>query len=129
MQYYVSEYRTARLLGMGLDTLKRIEKEAVPRLYASDPHKLMRCLEDTSILTDAMVITEASLARKASSNFLNFRRIDYPLVDPEEWNKYLTVTLVNGQTQIGRLPQAFWGNMKTQYEKHNPDYEGVYKGQ
>jgi succinate dehydrogenase/fumarate reductase flavoprotein subunit len=103
MQNYCSEYKTEALLNMGLDYLKDIEETQVPRLYALDPHKLMRSLEDLSILTVAQIVIHASLARKASSKFLNFYRIDYPEVDPAEWKKFVTVRLEDGKVKTGVL--------------------------
>jgi len=127
MQYYVSEFKTESLLTMGLNALRKIEEESVPLLFAPDPHKLMRSLEDVSLLTYAEIIIQAMLARKASSVPLNFHRIDYPTLDPPEWNKFLTIKLENGKVKIGELPLTFWGNLKNQYEAHNRDYTGVYK--
>jgi succinate dehydrogenase/fumarate reductase flavoprotein subunit len=127
MQYYVSEYIDENLLTMGLDTLKKIEKESLPLLYALDPHKLMRGLEDTSLLTNAQIIIQAMLARKASSRPLAFQRIDYPALDPPEWNHFITIKQVNGKVKTGKLAPTFWGNMKKQYEAHNKDYTGVYR--
>lgn len=127
MQYWVSEYRSENLFKIGKQALEKIEKEAVPTLYASDPHKLMRCMEDTSLLADAKIIIEASLARKASSSALGFQRLDYPALDPPEWNKFLTIKLVKGKVKNGELPLKFWGNMKENYEKYNKNYTGVYK--
>ncbi len=127
MQYYVSEYKTESLFNMGLTALKKIEEEAVPMLFALDPHKLMRSLEDTSLLTYAQIIIHASLARKASSMPLGLQRIDYPTMDPPEWNKFITVKLENGKVKTGELPMRFFGNMKEQYEARNKDYTGVYK--
>ena len=74
MQYFCSEYKTELLLNMGLDALKEIEDVHVPRLYALDPHKLMRSIEDLSLLTHGQIILNASLARRASSQLLNFFR-------------------------------------------------------
>jgi succinate dehydrogenase/fumarate reductase flavoprotein subunit len=128
MQYYVSEYKTESLFKIAKEALQRIETESVPSLYALDPHKLMRSLEDLSMLEYAKIIIDASLARKASSMPLNFQRIDYPTQDPPEWNKFLTIKLENDKVKFGELPQAFWGDMKRQYEAHNKDYKGVYKG-
>ena len=99
----------------------------MPSLFALDPHKLMRSLEDISLLDYAKIIIKASLARKASSMPLNFQRIDYPTLDPPEWNKYLTIKQENDKVKIGELPQKFWGDMKQQYEAHNKDYTGVYR--
>jgi len=128
MQYFCSEYKTELLLNMGLDALKEIEAVFVPRLYALDPHKLMRSIEDLSMLAHGQMVFYASLARKSSSEALNFYRIDYPEVDPPEWNKYITIKLENGQVKSGELPVNFWGDMKANYEAHNRDYTGVYQG-
>ena len=126
MQYFVSEFKTERLLNMGLDEIGRLESEAVPQLFALDPHKLMRSVEDLSMIEYAKIIINASLARKASSIPLSFNRIDYPQVDPPEWNKYLTIKLENNQVKTGELPQHFWGDMVQQYEAHNRDYTGAF---
>ena len=127
MQYYCSEYKTENLLKIGMDALNKIETETVPSLYALDPHNLLRSMEDISLLENAKIIIQASLARKSSSIPLDFHRIDYPSLDPPEWDKFLTVKLENGKVKTGSLPQAFWGDMKEQYEAHNKDYDGVYK--
>ena len=127
MQYFCSEYKTEKLLNMGLDALKDIEKNWVPKLYALDPHKLMRSLEDLSILTFSQLIIHGSLARKASSRHLNFQRIDYPQMDPPEWKKLITLKLENGKVKVGELPLAYWGNLKENYEAHNKDYVGSYQ--
>lgn len=107
---------------------REIEQNGVPKLYALDPHKLMRSLEDLSILTFSQIIIRGSLARKASSRFLNFHRIDYPELDPPEWKKFITLKLEDGKVKIGDLPLAYWGNLKENYEAHNKDYEGVFSG-
>jgi len=127
MQYFCSEYKTELLLNMALDSLKDIEEVFVPRLYALDPHKLMRSIEDLSMLAHAQMVLHASLVRKASSEALNFFRIDYPEVDPPEWNKYVTIKLENDRVKSGELPVKYWGDMKANYEAHNRDYAGVYK--
>ncbi len=126
MQHFCSEYKTDALLKIGLDSLKEIEEKYAPKLYASDPHKLMRCLEDLSILTQAQIILHASMARRASSKFLDFSRIDYPEVDPTEWRKFITVKLVEKcRVSAGELPLRYCGNLKENYEAHNRDYAGV----
>ena len=127
MQYYVSEFKTENLFNMGLGALNKIEQESVPNMYALDPHKLMRTLEDQSLLNYAQIIINASLARKATTPAMGFQRIDFPAVDPA-WNKFSTIKLENGKVKTGLLPLAFWGNMKKEYETRNKDYSGVYKG-
>jgi len=128
MQFFCSEYKTEPLLNMGLDMLRDIEENWVPNLYALDPHKLMRSLEDLSVLTVAQIIVHASLARKASSALLDFHRIDYPQLDPPEWHKFITLKLENGKVKVGELPLGYWGNLKENYEARNKDYTGVYQG-
>ena len=128
MQYYVSEFKTERMFNMALQALDKIEAESVSMLYAMDPHKLMRSLEDVSILNVAKIVIQAMKARKASSMPLNLRRIDYKELDPPEWKKGLTIKQVDGKIVTGFLPMTFWGNMKKQYEAHNKDYTGVYRG-
>jgi hypothetical protein len=75
------------------------------------------------------MVLYASLARKASAEALNFYRIDYPQVDPPEWNKYVTIKLENDRVKSGEIPVNYWGDMKANYEARNRDYDGVYKGQ
>jgi succinate dehydrogenase/fumarate reductase flavoprotein subunit len=128
MQYFCSEYKTKSLLNMGLGTLREIEERWAPTLFALDPHKLMRSLEDLSMLTHARIILHASLARKASSRFLDFHRIDYPQLDPPEWHKFLTVRQEGGSVRVGERPLGYCGNLKHNYEAHNKDYSGVYEG-
>ena len=62
------------------------------------------------------------------SRHLSFQRIDYPQMDPPEWNKWITLRLENGKVSVGELPLAYWGNAKENYEMHNKDYVGTYKG-
>lgn len=127
MQYYCSEYKTESLLKIGLDSLVHIEKEWVPKLQALDPHKLMRSLEDLSLLTHAQIVLHASMARKASSRFLGFHRIDYPQLDPPEWHKLITVRQADGKVKVGELSTRYCGKLKENYEAHNADYPGVYE--
>jgi len=127
MQYYCSEYKTETLLNIGLKSLRKIEDESVPLLYALDPHKLMRSLEDLSMLTYAQIIVQSMLAGIARGIPLNLQRMDSPPTGQPEWQKFLTIKLEKGKVKTGELPRNFWGNMKEQYEAHNKDYTGVYK--
>ncbi len=94
-------------------------------LYALDPHKLMRSLEDLSMLTQAQIIVQAMLAAIAKGIPLNLQRMGAP--DRPEWQKFLTIKLENGKAKTGELPKNFWGNMKEQYKTHNKDYTGIYQ--
>jgi hypothetical protein len=53
--------------------------------------------------------------------------VDYPDNDPEDMKYFLAMKQVDGKTVFERVPLQYWGNMKEQYEAHNPDYDGVYK--
>ena len=127
MQYFAGEYKNETLLNMGLEELDRIERNAVPQLFALDPHKLMRALEDLSIMEYARIILSAMKERRLSSPRLGLERQDYPARDPEEEKHYLALHQENGEIRFERIPIRYWGNMKEQYELHNPDYVGVYK--
>jgi succinate dehydrogenase/fumarate reductase flavoprotein subunit len=125
MQYFCSEFKTDHLLNLGLDSMNEIEAIYAPSFYALDPHKLIRGLEDLSFITVSQAILQASLARKASSRVLDFHRLDYPELDPVEWNKFITIKQENNKTKIGSLPWRYYGNMKENYESYNKDYIGV----
>jgi succinate dehydrogenase/fumarate reductase flavoprotein subunit len=127
MQFFCSEYKTEALLKMGLGTLNEIETNYVPRMFAPDLHKLVRGLEDLSMLTHAQIILLASLARKASSRALDFQRIDYPELDPPDWAKFLVVSMAGGKVKTEKRPMDFADNLKENDEAHNKDYKGVFK--
>ncbi|MBR3059743.1 MAG: FAD-dependent oxidoreductase [Oscillospiraceae bacterium] len=127
LQYFAGEYRSERTLDLALEEIGRIEKYAVPQLYALDPHKLMRSLEDLSLIEDAKIVVNAMKERRMTNMRLGVSRIDYPEDDPEDAKYYLTLTNVDGKIKFDRVPIRYWGNMKEEYEAHNPDYAGVYK--
>lgn len=116
MQNYCGEIKNEELLKIGLIWLRDIEEREAP--IASDPHKLMRTLDVLDIITCSQMIIHACLARKASSQFLHFRRSDYPEVGPADWHKWVTIKLEEGEVKIGELPFAFWGPLKENYEAH-----------
>lgn len=127
MQYYVGGYRSEHLFDLALEEIRQLEEYAVPQLYALDPHKLMRSLEDLSLIEHAKVAIQSMKERRLTARELNVQRLDYPASDPEELKNYLLLHQENGETKFERLPIRFWGNMKEEYEKHNPDYAGAYK--
>ena len=93
MQDYCGEYRSEATLGIGLDWLTSIEESEYAAMRARNPHELMRALETGVRLTVGKVMMHASLARKASSVALGFKRLDYPVLDPPEWQKHIAVSL------------------------------------
>jgi len=126
MQNYCGDYRTENVLNIGLTWLKDVEENEMPKLYAPNPHVLGRTIDVMDILTNCQIIMHASLARKASSQYLNFNRIDYPEMDPPEWHKFITLWLENGDVKTGELPIDYGFPLSKNYEAHNKDYQGWY---
>ena len=122
MQDYCGEYKSEQTLKMGLWWLNSIRESEAQRTYARNPHELWRTLECLSRITVGEMIMHASLARKASSKLLDFNRIDYPQVDPPEWNKFITIRLEDGEVKVGELPFKYW-----LLPPNAPTYEENYK--
>lgn len=118
MQNYCGAYKNEELLKIGLIWLKDLESNETPSVYADNPHKLMRTLEVFNILTCSQIIIHASVARKASSRYLDFFRLDYPEVDPPKWERWVTVKLEDEKVRTGELPIDFWGSLEENYERH-----------
>jgi succinate dehydrogenase/fumarate reductase flavoprotein subunit len=91
MQDYCGEYRSQQTLELGLQWLKSIEESELASVHARNPHELMRSLEVGVRLEVGRAMMHASLARRASSQALGFKRIDYPEMDPPEWDKLITI--------------------------------------
>ncbi len=121
MQDYCGEFKSETTLKMGLDFLASIRESEAATLYARNPHELGRSLECLTHITLGELVIHASLARKASSRKLGFKRLDYPSIDPPEWNKYVTLRLENGAVKVGELPPRYW--LQPPY---SPDYKENY---
>jgi succinate dehydrogenase/fumarate reductase flavoprotein subunit len=118
MQNYCGAYKNEELLKTGLIWLEDLERNETPRVYADNPHKLMRTLEVFNILTCSEIIIHASMVRKASSRYLDFYRLDDPEIDPPEWHKWVTIKLEDGKVRTGELPIDFWGSLEENYGRH-----------
>jgi succinate dehydrogenase/fumarate reductase flavoprotein subunit len=108
MQDYCGESKSKEVLQEGLRWLKSIQESELASACARNPHELGRTLEAMGQATLGQVIMQASLARLASSRALGFKRLDYPAVDPPEWNKFITIRQDNGNIKIGELPLNYW---------------------
>jgi len=95
MQDYCGEYKSEETLKTGLKWFNSIRESEAATAYARNPHELMRTLECLTHITVGEIVMHASLAWKASSSALEFKRLDYPEMDPPEWNKYVTIRLEN----------------------------------
>ncbi len=124
MQDYCGEYKNEETLTMGLRWLSSIRESEASRVYARNPHELMRTVECLTRITVGEVIMQASLNRKASSKSLGFKRLDYPEMDPKEWNKLVTMRSENGDIKVGELPPDYYllppnaSSYEENYRKH-----------
>ncbi len=108
MQIHCGAYKSERMLQAGLWWLDSIKQSEAANTYVRNPHELGRYLECLTRLTLSELIIHASLARKASSDILDFHRVDYPLTDPREWRKYITLKLVDDHVVTGSLPLDYY---------------------
>jgi len=124
MQDYCGEYKGEKTLELGLWWLNSIRESEAERTYVRNPHELARFLECMVRMTVGEIIMHASLARKASSRFLDFKRLDYPQMDPPEWQKFVTIRLEDGEVKEGELPFEYWlkppyaSTYKENYDQH-----------
>ncbi|MBW1896799.1 MAG: FAD-binding protein [Deltaproteobacteria bacterium] len=124
MQDYCGEYKNEDTLKTGLEWLNSIRESEGSKAFARNPHELMRVLECLSRITVGEIIMHASLARKASSMPLDFKRLDYPDMDPPAWQKFITTRLEKGEVKVGELPHKYWllppyaPTYKENYERH-----------
>lgn len=122
MQDYCGQCKTEETLQVGLRLLQELRESEAATVYAANPHELARAVECQSIMTVGEAVIHASLARKASSKVLNFVRLDYPAVDPPEWQKLLAIRQVDGQASAGELPLDY--HLRPPYA---PTYEENYR--
>jgi succinate dehydrogenase/fumarate reductase flavoprotein subunit len=115
MQNYCSEPKNAELLTLAQTWLQDLEANEAPRVGAANPHQLMRVLEVHDILTCARMIVAACQARKASSAYLHFQRLDHPQLDPPEWHKWLVLRRRGDAVDTSDRPIAFWGDFESSY--------------
>jgi succinate dehydrogenase/fumarate reductase flavoprotein subunit len=122
MQDYCGQYRSKETLQEGLRLLQELRESEAATVFAANPHELAHAVECQSIITVSEAVIRASLARKASSALLNFIRLDYPLVDPPEWQKLLPIKLVDGKVTVNELPLDY--HLRPPYA---PTYEENYQ--
>jgi succinate dehydrogenase/fumarate reductase flavoprotein subunit len=122
MQDYCGQYKNEETLQAGLRLLQELRESEATHVYAANPHELARIVECQSIITAGEAVMHASLARRSSSDFLNFFRLDYPLVDPPEWHKLLPIKLVDDKVTVDELPLDY--HLQPPYA---PTYEENYQ--
>lgn len=122
MQNYCGGVKCDDLLRQGLALLEAIEQEELPRISCRNPHELMRAHEVADIITVAKLILHACLLRKCDSKPLSFVRSDSDGTKAEAETCFLTIRQEDGQIIGGQVPHDYYGDLRTEYEKHNADY-------
>jgi succinate dehydrogenase/fumarate reductase flavoprotein subunit len=122
MQDYCGKYKNELTLKMGLRLLRELRETELASAFASNPHELGRLIECSSLIDFGEAMLEASLARKSSNSMLDFHRLDYPAMDPPEWNKLLPIRQINGKVESRELPLDYF--LKPPF---SPTYEENYK--
>ena len=80
-----------------------------------------RTLECFSLITVGEMVMQASRLRKCSTLYLDFYRLDYPQMDPPEWEKHLPTRQEDGRVRSRELPLDF--HLRAPYA---PSYEENY---
>lgn len=120
LQDYCGDLKSEELMKIGLIALDEIKNGEMKTVYARNPHELMRAIEAESIMTCAEMVIHASMARKASSDTLSFERLDYPEIDPPEWNKWVITRMTDKGVEVSDLPLDYHGDLKENYEHYKP---------
>ncbi len=107
MQDHCGKYRSEGALRQGLRLLSELRHSELDRGYAANPHELGRMLECHTLVTVGEMVIHASLARQASSEHLEFMRLDYPHVDPPEWHKLLPIRRDADEVATREVPIDF----------------------
>jgi succinate dehydrogenase/fumarate reductase flavoprotein subunit len=122
MQDYCGAYKSEPVLRAGLDLLQGLRESEATTVTAANPHELAHALECDALITAGEAVVHASLARHASSDLLNFVRLDYPEVDPPAWRKHLAIRTLHGDVQVRDLPLDY--HLQPPYA---PGYEENYR--
>jgi succinate dehydrogenase/fumarate reductase flavoprotein subunit len=122
MRDYCGQYKNETTLNLGLRLLKELRETELASAYASNPHELGRLLECQALIDVGELVMQASLARQASNSILDFHRLDYPEIDPPDWNKLLPIRQENDVVKVRELPLDF--HLRAPYAY---DYEENFK--
>jgi len=107
MRDYCGRHKNEMTLNLGLRLLDELKTTELASAYASNPHELGRLLECQALISVGELAIKSSLERKASNSVLDFHRLDYPEMDPPEWNKLLPIRQENNKVVIRELPLDF----------------------
>jgi succinate dehydrogenase/fumarate reductase flavoprotein subunit len=124
MRDYCGRHKNELTLNLGLRLLNELKTTELASAYASNPHELGRVLECHSLLSLGELVLQASLARRACNSIMDFYRLDYPAMNPPEWNKLLPIRQENDKVKVRDLPLDFFlqapyaSTYEENYQKH-----------
>ena len=107
MRDYCGRHKNEMTLNLGLRLLDELKTTEMASAYASNPHELGHLLECQALVSVGELAIKSSLERKASNSILDFHRLDYPDMDPSDWNKLLPIRQENDKVVIRELPLDF----------------------
>lgn len=113
---YLQPPKVTRKMEIGLARFDEIRAD-LDRLWARDPHELMRALEVHAIRDCAEMAARASLYRTESRWGLYHNRVDYPDRDDHEWFVHVQLKKVNGGMTCSRRPVEPYIIGLDEYEK------------
>ena len=125
MQDHCGQIKSEGVLQAGLRLLGDLRESEAATVSAANPHELAHAFECHALIDIGEAVLQASLARKVSSPALNFFRLDYPDVEPDEWHTLVTLKQVSGAVIVSDLPldyhlQApFAPTYEANYAQHN----------
>ena len=109
MQDHCGPEKNEPNMRLGLKWFDSIEEQEFSKLYARNPHELARCIECMTHMGLGRIVLNGCIARKCSSKQYDLNRLDYPEMDPPEWDKYVSLTLkADGEIEVGDLPLDYY---------------------
>ena len=121
MQTHCGAVKHDDLLRLGLSRLREYERDVLPRTCALNPHEWTRLLEVSSILTNAQLILESCLARRASEPALCFERAETPGIPDEtaDPKQFIVIRKEGDAVRTRTLPLDWHGDLETNYRSWN----------
>jgi len=89
MNRYMGDLSSEAGLQIGLMRMAELKEEAT--FKADNFHELVRVLEVNNVLLVAEIMMTAALNRECSSSYHMHYRVDFPQLDPPEWQKWIVV--------------------------------------
>jgi len=99
---YVGVRRVKAKMDRAIELLKFANQGAVPMLYASNPHELMRALEVKDIIQISELHAQFALRRTESRMAPAHYREDYPNMDPAWEDMIVTARKIGGEITYNR---------------------------